>query len=134
MLQPVSDFARRVGEIVKARRKFLKITQEELAHRSGLHRNTVRGFEAGDSGLRLDNLEKLAGALGIEDPAELLPPPESMPSAELVERYLESPWAEIDKPTPKEIDWLRKSPVIKWMGDSPTEESIHLLLEARRKS
>lgn len=48
-------------------------TQEELARRAGIGRNTISNAKNGKSGLKLSKLLKIANALGI-DPRELLEP------------------------------------------------------------
>ncbi len=41
-------------------------TQEELGHRSGLHRAYVGQVERGEKNIGLRNLEKIAKALGVK--------------------------------------------------------------------
>lgn len=49
------------------------ISQEELAELSGLHRTYVSSVERGIKNISIDNMEKLANALGV-DIRELLTP------------------------------------------------------------
>jgi len=53
---------------VRARRKHLGISQEELAERAGLHRTYVADVERGARNLSLGSIEKLAYALEISIP------------------------------------------------------------------
>lgn len=60
------------GELLKAARAKAGVTQEDLAHRSGLDRTTVSQVERGEASPRLNTLIRLAGGLAIE-PADLIP-------------------------------------------------------------
>jgi transcriptional regulator with XRE-family HTH domain len=59
------------GENVRLERSRLKLSQEGLAERAGIHRNYVGAIERGEISVGLDHVEKLAGALGLR-PFELL--------------------------------------------------------------
>ena len=48
---------------VQERREFLKISQEEVAHRAGLHRTYISDIERGTRNVSLKNLGRLAAAL-----------------------------------------------------------------------
>ena len=130
---PVGELSEFVARKLRELRKKAGLTQEELANRCDVHRNTVRGFEAGEFGIRLETIATMADALGAPLSA-MLPPPKTEPIAKLVDSYMTSPWAQIDKPTKDEEKWLRESPAITWIGDAPNEETIHFVLEAHRKS
>lgn len=56
---------------VRGARERLGISQDELAHRSGLHRTYVGGIERGERNISLASLAKLADALAVA-PADLL--------------------------------------------------------------
>ena len=42
------------------------MSQEELAHMAGLDRTYVGGVERGERNLALDNIHRLAAALGVD--------------------------------------------------------------------
>ena len=56
---------------LRARRKALGISQEELADLAGLHRTYVGSVERGERNVSIDNIERLADALHL-DVVELL--------------------------------------------------------------
>ena len=58
-----ADIRERFGFAVKARREELGITQEELAHRAGIHRTYLSDTERGTRNVSLVSIEKLAAAL-----------------------------------------------------------------------
>lgn len=47
------------------------LSQEALAHQAGLHRTYVGSIERGERNVSIDNIERLARALGLE-PADLM--------------------------------------------------------------
>jgi transcriptional regulator with XRE-family HTH domain len=59
------DIRERFGFAVRTRREALGLTQEELAHRSGIHRTYLSDVERGSRNLSLVNIERLAGALSL---------------------------------------------------------------------
>lgn len=52
-------------------RKAKNLSQEQLAERSGLHRNYIGGIERGERNVALLNILRLAKALGVT-PSELI--------------------------------------------------------------
>lgn len=56
---------RRFGEAVRAERRRLKLSQEELAHRSDLNRVYMGEVERGEKAVSIDTIVKIAGALNI---------------------------------------------------------------------
>lgn len=58
------------GAAIKAKRDILRISQEELADRAGLHRTYIGGVEQGRRNLSLLNIMRIAKALEAE-PEEL---------------------------------------------------------------
>ena len=61
------------GQGVRARRKALGLSQEQLAEAADLHRNYIGGIERGERNVSLRNIYKLARGLQVT-PAELFAP------------------------------------------------------------
>ena len=55
-----------IGATVRERRKFLKITQDDLADISGISERTLRDIEKGLANPELESLMKLCEVLGLE--------------------------------------------------------------------
>jgi transcriptional regulator with XRE-family HTH domain len=68
-----TDFTRRFGERLRLLRTAKGMSQEQLADAAGLHRTHVSLIECNRRSVRLESLERLAKALGVE-PGELVPP------------------------------------------------------------
>lgn len=51
---------------LKKFRNKLGISQEEFAERAGLHRTYISAVECGKRSIALDNVQKIADALGVE--------------------------------------------------------------------
>ena len=58
----------RFGLAVKLLREEKRLTQEDLAHRAGIHRTYLSDIERGSRNPSLVNIEKLAAALSISLP------------------------------------------------------------------
>ena len=59
------DIRERFGFAVKIRREELKLTQEDLAEKAGIHRTYLSDVERGSRNLSLINIERLAAALAM---------------------------------------------------------------------
>jgi y4mF family transcriptional regulator len=57
---------KKIGQIIKQRRKNLLITQKELADLSGIGINTLTKIERGEANPSLDVLQKVLDTLGLE--------------------------------------------------------------------
>lgn len=54
------------GNKVRDERAKLDISQEQLASRAGVHRTYIGMIERGEKNITLENIEKVAGALGLK--------------------------------------------------------------------
>lgn len=70
------DLQRVAGVNIRAYRKKLDVSQEELADTLGVHRTYMGGVERGERNLTLRSLERLAERMGV-DPVDLLRLPKS---------------------------------------------------------
>jgi transcriptional regulator with XRE-family HTH domain len=55
-----------IGKIVKSRRQFLSLRQEDLSEMSGIATKTIHLIESGSGNPSIETLEKLATVLGME--------------------------------------------------------------------
>lgn len=123
---------KQAGRRLRDARKAAGLTQQELADKAGLARMTVVRIENGhQEGANLATLRTLADALGVRlmDLADL----EESPVAPILSEYEASPYAQIDKPTPEELEWLKSLPSIVWGEIAPTPASIQGMIQLRRK-
>jgi transcriptional regulator with XRE-family HTH domain len=60
-----TDLKTLLGNAIKAHRTSLGISQEELAHRAGLHRTYVSDLERGARNPSIESIQKLARALHV---------------------------------------------------------------------
>lgn len=58
------DIKKRFGDKLRQLRKQKNISQEELAFKAGLHRTYISDIERGARNVSLENIEKIAIALG----------------------------------------------------------------------
>ena len=65
LVMAIVDLKTLLGTAIKTQRAALGISQEELAHRAGLHRTYVSDLERGARNPSLDSIEKLAQALQL---------------------------------------------------------------------
>jgi two-component system response regulator len=64
-LMTIGDVKSRFGTALRNQRIERRISQEELADRAGLHRTYISDVERGARNLSLENIDKLARALGL---------------------------------------------------------------------
>ncbi len=65
------EIAKVVGTRIAIRREAMKLSQEDLADRAGLHRTTISPLELGKGGFRITTLFRIAGVLKVS-PSELV--------------------------------------------------------------
>lgn len=61
----------KLGDRIREARKELGVSQEQLAHLSGMHRTYVSSVERGERNISVLNLLSIAGVLGV-DAADLV--------------------------------------------------------------
>lgn len=65
----MSDLARspqQVGQLIRKRRRALKLTQAELAKKVGSYQKTISKLEAGEPGIKLQTMFDVLAALDLE--------------------------------------------------------------------
>ncbi|NCO74706.1 MAG: helix-turn-helix transcriptional regulator [Cyanobacteria bacterium] len=60
------DITKKFGEKIRQIRKQQKMSQNELAEKSGLHRTYIGAVERGERNITLINAEKIAQALSVK--------------------------------------------------------------------
>ena len=55
-----------IGEVIKSRRKFLRLTQDELAEISGISLRSLKAIELGKGNPSIAQLNKLLDAIGLK--------------------------------------------------------------------
>ena len=61
----MSKIEKKFGDRIKKLRVDKKLSQEEIAHRAGVHRTYLGGIERGERNPSLRNIAALAKALGV---------------------------------------------------------------------
>ncbi len=72
MAAPRTDVRKRFGSVVRGHRKAQGYSQEAFAEACGLHRTYVGAIERGERNVSVDNVARIADALGLEI-ADLFP-------------------------------------------------------------
>lgn len=71
-MRRTAEILRRLGEAVYRHRKRAGLSQEKLGFKTDLHRTYISEVERGKRNLRVENLYRIADALGVR-PRDLLP-------------------------------------------------------------
>lgn len=61
----MADIKKKFGEKIRRIRKKRRLSQEKLSFRASLHRTYISDIERGSRNVSLENIEKIAKALGI---------------------------------------------------------------------
>ncbi|OGW40760.1 MAG: transcriptional regulator [Nitrospirae bacterium RBG_13_39_12] len=64
----MADIKKIFGRNVRTQRENLKISQEKLAELCELHRTYIGAIERGERNVSLENIQKIARALGVRIP------------------------------------------------------------------
>jgi transcriptional regulator with XRE-family HTH domain len=67
----MTDIKKQLGQKIKDLRLRAGYSQEELAGKANLHRTYMSDIERGERNVSVENIKKIADALGV-DPSELL--------------------------------------------------------------
>ncbi|MCA9372382.1 helix-turn-helix transcriptional regulator [Candidatus Woesebacteria bacterium] len=67
----MTDIKKQLGQKIKDLRLRAGYSQEELAGKASLHRTYMSDIERGERNVSVENIKKIADALGV-DPSELL--------------------------------------------------------------
>lgn len=65
----MADIQKKFGARIRDLRKQKRLSQEELAFRSGLHRTYISDIERGSRNVSIKNIEKIAKALDVSSKA-----------------------------------------------------------------
>jgi transcriptional regulator with XRE-family HTH domain len=65
MFTATVDIKRQFGQTVKTLRSKSHLSQEELAHRCGIHPTYLSGIERGKRNVALENIRRIAEGLGV---------------------------------------------------------------------
>jgi transcriptional regulator with XRE-family HTH domain len=68
----MTDIKKQLGQRIKELRLKAGYSQEELAAKAGLHRTYMSDIERGERNVSVENIEKIAKALGVKS-SDLLP-------------------------------------------------------------
>jgi len=68
----MTDIKKQLGRRIKELRLKAGYSQEELAAKAGLHRTYMSDIERGKRNVSIENIEKIAKALGVKS-SDLLP-------------------------------------------------------------
>jgi|APTNR8051073442_1049403.scaffolds.fasta_scaffold14371_2 transcriptional regulator with XRE-family HTH domain len=97
---------RHVGAVIKARRKRLKITQEDLAARMGMSRAALANIETGRQNMLLHHLYRFAEMLKLKV-TDLLPDPALLENAAVPEEL----------PLPENLSRTQRAQIARLMRD-----------------
>jgi transcriptional regulator with XRE-family HTH domain len=111
-----------------------RMTQKELAHLAGVSVATIAALEGGRyESAEVSTLDAIAKALKVPLSELLDLPIESGETQEFINEFIKSPWYAAVRPSKDDLEWLRATPRIVWMGVRPTPEAIAEILKWRQR-
>lgn len=108
----VDPLYQHIGAVVKARRKKLELTQEDLAGQLGISRGSLANIETGRQNILVHQLYRMAASLGLA-PTDLLPAPAS-------DRATAS---RSDLPLPDDLKPKQRDQIAQLLGSVETEQA-----------
>lgn len=127
-----------LGANIEKLRLQLDLTQEQLAERSGVSRQTIIDLETGvREGARLDTMVKLGNFFHMKPSDMMVPVPDDVASAKsMLDSFSGSPFAAVlqPPPQPEELKWIESLPAIVFFTLRPSHQTIqHLILGYRAR-
>lgn len=108
----VDPLYQHIGVVVKARRKKLGLTQEDLAGKLGISRGSLANIETGRQNILVHQLYRMAASLGLA-PTDLLPAP-------VMDRAMSS---RTDLPLPGDLKPKQRDQIAQLFGSVETEQA-----------
>jgi transcriptional regulator with XRE-family HTH domain len=106
---------------------------QKLADEAGVHKNTIARLERLEQTLDSGTLSQIASALEVDVRDLVAMAAGETSTKKLIEDYERSPWAQIDLPTPDELNELGSPAVARWLGGNADSEGVHYVLLALRR-
>jgi len=126
--------AKSIGEVIKALRRARDMSLDSLATRAGLCRGTIIAIESPDCNPTIKTIEAVAEALGVSTCAIISAASALDEQKARIEQYRSSDYRRAEAIGDEEIEWLKTVPVTVFLGESPSDKAITMLILARRET